>query len=227
MMNVKYLGHSCFILEIEGTKVLIDPFLNSNPLAKTKASEVECDLILVSHGHSDHIADAVEIAAKNNCQVIANYEVAEWLASQGVEKTVGINFGGNVSFEFGTIKMVNAVHSSQLPDGSYGGNPGGYIIKTKNLNVYFAGDTALMADMKLFGEYENIGLSILPIGDYFTMGVDDAVIASELLKCKRVIGMHYDSFPPIKIDKELAKKKFEEKGYELNLLEIGVNTEFN
>jgi len=226
-MKVKYLGHSCFLLEIEGFKILIDPFLNSNPIAQIKASEVSCDLILVSHGHEDHIADVTEVAAKNNCEVIANYEIAEWLAAQGLENTIGMNFGGSYAFEHGSIKMVNAIHSSKLPDGTYGGNPAGFIIKTKSLNVYFAGDTALMADMKLYGEYENIGLSILPIGDHFTMGVDDALIAAQLLKCKRVIGMHFDTFPPIKIDKELAKEKFENKGYVLNLLEIGTNTEFN
>ncbi|MFT6679588.1 MAG: L-ascorbate metabolism protein UlaG (beta-lactamase superfamily), partial [Granulosicoccus sp.] len=189
-MRIENLGHSCFLIEVKGFKILLDPFLNENPIAKIKASDVECDLILVTHGHGDHVADAEEIAKKNNCPVVANYEVGNWLTSLGVENVTGMNHGGNYAFDHGTIKMVNAVHSSSLPDGSYGGNPAGFIIKTPALNVYFAGDTALMADMKIFGEYENIGLSILPIGDVFTMGVDDAIIAAQMLKCKRVIGMH-------------------------------------
>ncbi len=225
-MTINYLGHSCFILEINGTKILLDPFITPNPLAKTKAEDIACDIMLISHGHEDHVADAVSIAKRTQCEVITNFEIGNWLNSQGIEKVVGMNHGGNYNFAQGTIKMVNAVHSSSLPDGRYAGNPAGFIIKTEALNVYFAGDTALMMDMKLFGEYENIDLSLLPIGDLFTMGIDDALKAAEMLQCKKVIGMHYDTFAPIEINKDEAKKKFADKGYELNLLEIGINTEY-
>jgi L-ascorbate metabolism protein UlaG (beta-lactamase superfamily) len=221
-MNIIYYGHSCFGVEINGKHLLFDPFISPNELAKgVDVTTVKADYILVSHGHIDHVADLVSIAKRTNAKVICNWEIGAWLNKQGVSNTHQMNIGGKTAFEFGNVKCVVAIHSSSLPDGTYGGNPMGFIIESSVSNFYYAGDTALTYDMKLIGDYRNVNLAFLPIGDHFTMGVDNAIIAAEFIKCTKIIGMHYDTFAPIKIDKEQAIEKFKNAGNELILFNVG------
>ncbi len=221
-MNITYYGHSCFGIEINSKQLLFDPFITPNELAKSiDASTVKADYILVSHGHVDHVYDLISIAKRTNAKVICNWEIHVWLNKQGIENTHPMNIGGKTKFDFGNIKCVAAVHSSSLPDGTYGGNPMGFIVESDTSNFYYAGDTALTYDMKLIGEYRKIDFAFLPIGDNFTMGMDNAILASEFIKCRNIIGMHYDTFGYIKIDKELAIKKFNNAGNALTLFNIG------
>ncbi len=200
-MHITYYGHSCFGAEINGKHLLFDPFISPNELAKDiDIDAIKADFILISHGHEDHVADAVSIAKRTGATVISNYEIITWFGSQGVENGHPMNHGGDKEFDFGKVKYVNAVHSSVLPDGTYGGNPGGFVLQTSEGNFYYAGDTALTYDMKLIGEYENISFAILPIGNNFTMGIDDAVKAVEFLKPKKVVPCHYNTFPIIEQD---------------------------
>jgi len=225
-MKLSYFGHSTFLLEIKGVNVLFDPFVTPNELAKdVDIDSISADYILISHGHEDHVADAVSIAKRTGAKVVSNFEIVTWFGSQGVENGHPMNHGGSWSFDFGKVKYVNAVHSSVLPDGTYGGNPGGFVIHTGEGNLYYAGDTALSYDMKLLGEYDKIDYSILPIGDNFTMGIDEAVIAADFVSCDKIIGMHYDTFGFIVIDKDEARKKFADAGKELTLINIGETIE--
>ena len=221
-MKLSYYGHSTFLMNVKGINILFDPFITPNELAKdVDVESIPADFILISHGHEDHVADAVSIAKRTGATVVSNFEIVTWFGTQGVEKGHPMNHGGTWSFDFGTVKYVNAVHSSVLPDGTYGGNPGGFIISTDEGNVYYAGDTALTYDMKLIGDTANLSYAILPIGDNFTMGMDDAVIAADFIGCDKIIGMHYDTFGYIEIDKEEAKGKFSSAGKTLTLLNIG------
>jgi L-ascorbate metabolism protein UlaG (beta-lactamase superfamily) len=221
-MNITYYGHSCFGVEVNGKQLLFDPFITPNELAKSiDVSKVKADYILISHGHEDHIADAVSIAKRTGAVVVCNWEIHSWLNKQGVTNTHSMNIGEKRKFDFGNVKCVAAVHSSSLPDGTYGGNPMGFIIESDHDNFYYAGDTALTYDMKLIGNYRTINFAFLPIGDNFTMGVDNAIIASEFINCQKIIGMHYDTFPAIKIDKEQAVRKFANAGNDLILFDIG------
>lgn len=226
-MKVTYYGHSCFGIDLNGKYMLFDPFISGNPLnnGKIDAGTVKADYILISHGHEDHIADAVSIAKRTGATCIGSWEITQWLNKQGVEKTHPMNTGGKWKFDFGNVKCVAAQHSSSLPDGTYGGNPLGFIIETENKNFYYAGDTALTYDMKLIGDYRKIDFAFLPIGDNFTMGIDNAVIATQFIKCKDIIGMHYDTFGFIKIDKAEAQRKFEGAGCRLKLMELGETIE--
>lgn len=222
-MNIIYYGHSCFGVEVNGKHLLFDPFITPNELAKNiDVTAVKADYILISHGHENHIADAVSIAKRTGALVICNWEIHVWLKKQGVENSHPMNIGGKKVFDFGSIKCVNAVHSSSMPDGSYGGHPMGFVIESTDKNFYYAGDTALTYDMKLIGEYRKIDFAFLPIGDNFTMGVDNAMIATEFIKCNDIIGMHYDTFEFVKIDKNEAIRKFKIHGKNLELLEIGL-----
>lgn len=223
-MNITYYGHSCFGVEVNGKYLLFDPFITYNPLAKhIDVSSIKADYILISHGHEDHVADAIAIAKRTNAKVICAFEIHTWLNKNGVSNTHPMNIGGKSKFDFGNVKCVLAVHSSSLPDGTYAGNPMGFIIESSEGNFYFAGDTALTYDMKLIGNYRTINFAFLPIGDNYTMGVDNAIIASEFISCKKIIGMHYDSFPAIVIDKADAKRKFEHSGNELILMDVGAS----
>jgi L-ascorbate metabolism protein UlaG (beta-lactamase superfamily) len=194
-----WLGHSCLLFESDGQKVLIDPFLTGNPAATVKADDVQANFVLVSHGHGDHLGDAVAIAQRCGATVIANYEIATWLEKQGV-KAHGMQHGGGYAFPFGRVKLTLAFHGSMLPDGSNGGNPCGFLITFRDgRRVYDAADTGLFGDMKLIGE-EGIDLALLPIGDNFTMGPDDALRAVELLKPRKVTPIHYNTWPLIAQD---------------------------
>ena len=221
-MNITYYGHSCFGVEIKGKHILFDPFISPNELAKSiDVNSVKADYILISHGHEDHIADAVSIAKRTGAKVVCAYEIYVWLSKKGIENIHAMNIGGKVKYDFGNVKCVNAVHSSSLPDGTFGGHPMGFVIESEEGNFYYAGDTALTYDMKLIGEYRRINFAFLPIGDNFTMGPENAIIASEFINCSDIIGMHYDTFGAIKIDKEEAVNKFKRAGAELTLMKIG------
>ena len=225
-MKITYYGHSCFEIVVNGKKLLFDPFISPNELAKSiDITQIKPDYILVSHGHWDHIADAVTIAKQSGATIIANYEVTQWLKKEGVEKVHEMNTGGKWMYDFGKVKCVAAMHSSSLPDGAYGGSAMGFIIESSEGNFYYAGDTALTYDMKLIGEFRKLNFALLPIGDNFTMGVDNAVICSDFIKCNKIVGMHYDTFGYIKIDHNDAVSKFKNAGKELNLLEIGTTSE--
>ena len=225
-MKFTYYGHSCFAVETRGTTLLFDPFITPNELAKhISLEDVRADYILISHGHFDHIADAVELAKRTGAPVISNYEIITWLAKQGIEKGHPMNHGGGFDFPFGRVKYVNAIHSSQLPDGANGGNPGGFVVDAPEGAFYFAGDTALTLDMKLIGEEFGLRFAVLPIGDNFTMGAKDAVKAAGFVGCKKIVGVHYDTFPPIRIDHAKAKATFEEAGLSLLLPQIGETIE--
>jgi len=222
IMKVIYYGHSCFSVVAGGKHLLFDPFITGNPLAREiDVSRVPADFILISHGHDDHMLDAIEIARRTGAMVISNFEIIEWLAKQGLKKMHALNHGGGCDFEFGRAKLVNAVHSSMLPDGSYGGNPGGFVIETRGGNFYYSGDTALTLDMQLIPMTTRLDFAVLCIGDNFTMGVDDALRAAEFVKCDQIMGVHYDTFPPIKIDGAVAKSRFNAKGKTLHLLQPG------
>jgi L-ascorbate metabolism protein UlaG (beta-lactamase superfamily) len=221
-MQITYYGHSCFEIVVNNKKILFDPFISPNPLAeKIDIKSIKPDYILLSHGHYDHVADAIEIAQSSGAVVIANWEIVQWLNKNGVSNTHPMNTGGKWMFDFGKVKCVAAVHSSSLPDGSYGGSAMGFIIESHEANFYYSGDTALTYDMKLIGEFRTLDFALLCLGDNFTMSVDNAIIAADFIKCRKIIGMHYDTFGFIKINHEEAIGKFAHQGKELTLMEIG------
>ena len=221
-MKLSYYGQSCFSVEIAGKKILFDPFITYNDLAKhIDVNSIEADYIFLSHGHSDHIADCISIAKRTGAKVVGSWEVHEWLNKQGIENTHPMNTGGKWKFDFGTVKCVVAHHSSSMPDGSYGGNPMGFVVTSAEGNFYYAGDTALTLDMQLIPRCARLDFAVLPIGDNFTMDVADAIIASDFAQCQRVVGVHYNTFGFIKIDTEKAKAQFKAAGKELLLPEIG------
>ncbi len=223
-MKVTYYGHSCFSVEVNGLNLLFDPFITGNPAARDiDISKIKADFILISHGHQDHILDVEAIAKNTGAQLISNYEIISWFKAKGIENGHGMNLGGSFSFDFGKVKYVNAVHSSSMPDGSYGGNAGGFIVTPEgsSSSFYYAGDTALTYDMKLIGETEDIEFALLPIGDNYTMGARDAVRCAELVGTHTVIGLHYDTFPPIRIDIAKTRQLFDETGKSLLLPDIG------
>lgn len=226
-MKITFYGHSCFLLNISNTNILFDPFISGNEKAKhINIDDIKADYILLSHGHQDHILDAQTIAKNNDATIVCNFEMMEWYKKQGYQKCQPLNHGGSWKFNFGSVKMVNAIHTSSMPDGTYGGNPAGFVITTGDTEIYFAGDTALTLDMELLGQYNTLDLAFLPIGDCFTMGVDDAVIASKLINCDTIIGMHYDTFDLIELkDKQGSKEAFADAGKELILLQIGDSIE--
>ncbi|MBT4774288.1 MAG: metal-dependent hydrolase [Crocinitomicaceae bacterium] len=226
-MKLTFFGHSCTLIDFGSTKILFDPFISGNELASNvDIDSIEANYILVSHGHEDHILDVERIAKRTGAKIIAPYETCMWFAQKGLDGHP-MNHGGKWNFDFGTVKMTNAIHSSILPDGNYGVNPAGYVIESEHGNFYYAGDTALTMDMKLIGMQHQLDFAILPIGDNFTMGIDDAVICADFIKCKNIVGVHYDTFGYIKINKEEAKSKFEKAGTKLTLLEIGESEVLN
>ena len=223
--TVTFLGHGTFLVETNGTRVLIDPFLTGNPAASTTADDVPADVIILSHGHGDHVGDAIDVANRTGALVIANHEIVEWLTGQGLTNTHAQHIGGQHAFEWGTLKLTIAHHGSMLPDGANGGNPCGLLLKLADGNIYHAADTGLFLDMKLIGE-EGIDLAILPIGDNFTMGPDDALRAVKLIEPKRVIPDHYNTWPLIAQDAEAwAERVRAETSAEALVLESGESCE--
>jgi L-ascorbate metabolism protein UlaG (beta-lactamase superfamily) len=200
--ELTWLGHGSWSIETNGHTILLDPFLNESPTSPVKAEDVQADYILVSHGHFDHVADVAPVANRTGATVVAAFEVSAWFESQhGVKNTVGMNLGGGIDLPFGRVTMTLAHHSSQLPDGSYGGNPGGFLLKLTDGTIYFACDTALFLDMQLIGK-AGIDLAVLPIGDLFTMGPADSIEAIKLIQPRRVAPAHYNTWPPIAQDSE-------------------------
>ncbi len=223
-LTITWYGHSTFAIDADGTKIIVDPFLKpNNPVAPVSADDLEADFILVTHGHGDHVADLVPLVKRTGAQVISNFEIATWLGKHGVESAHGMNTGGAGTFAFGRVKLTIAHHSSILPDGTYAGNPYGFLIHFNDgHDVYIAGDTALTYDMKLIGDVGGADLAILPIGDYFTMGPDDAVIAAQWVKAKHVIPCHYNTFPPIAVDADaFARRLAREAGIDCTILAVG------
>jgi L-ascorbate metabolism protein UlaG (beta-lactamase superfamily) len=224
-MKFTFYGHACFAVEVSGKKLLFDPFITGNELAKDiDINKIEADYILVSHGHGDHVGDLMAIAKNTGATVISNAEITSWVLKQGHEKVHPMNFGAR-DFDFGKVHYVPAIHSSGLPDGSYGGNPGGFVIRTEEINFYFAGDTCLTMDMQLIPRYTKLDVAILPIGGNFTMDAEEASIAAEFVQCDKVVGVHFDTFGYIVIDHDKAVNIFKQKGKELMLPEIGKTIE--
>ncbi|MBS0657822.1 MAG: metal-dependent hydrolase [Verrucomicrobia bacterium] len=224
-MRFTYYGHACFSVEIAGQHLLFDPFISYNPLAKDKIAleSVKADYIFISHGHGDHLADAAAIAKRTQPKaVVTPFEVGEWLEKQGLKNVVAMNHGGSKAFDFGRIKLTAAIHSSNLPDGSYGGNPCGFLCQTSAGSFYYSGDTALTRDMELVAKWApDLAFAVFPIGDFYTMGADDAVLAAGMVGAKKFVGVHYDSFPPIRLDRAAALASAGKAGVELLLPGIG------
>ena len=214
MTKILYLGHSAVMILNESGNIIIDPFFTNNPLNPMKVSECKAKYILVTHGHSDHLGDAIEIAKNNEAKVITNFEIAQYLSKKGVENLVPMNIGGVASFENFSVKMVEAIHSSSIEDGNkviYGGNPAGFVVKLPDLTVYHAGDTALFANMEFIGGQNVIDIAFLPIGSTYTMDINDALMATKILHPKMVIPIHYNTWDTIKVDvnkfKEMVEKE--------------------
>lgn len=226
-MKLTYHGHSCFELQTADCNVIIDPFLSGNPLAVIKAEDVRVQYILVTHGHADHVGDAEAIARNNDATIIAPYELAVYFAQKGL-KIHPMQHGGKFNFPFGTVKLTLAFHGSAIEvDGKfiYAGNPGGFVITAEGKTIYHAGDTALFSDMKLIGERHDVDMAILPIGDNFTMGPEDALEAAKWVKAKRVVPMHYNTFDLIKQDAEAFSKDLAREGIEGVVLAPGQSVE--
>ncbi len=225
MPKITWFSHSVIQIETGGTTLLVDPFLTGNPLAPVSADDLNPDTILVSHGHGDHIGDTVPMAQRTGAMVISNFEIAGWLEKQGLEKVHAMHIGGGYDFPWGRVKLTNALHGSVLPDGTYGGNPCGFLFTVEGKKVYHACDTGLFYDMTLIGE-EGIDLAILPIGDNFTMGPDDALRAVKLLEPKKVLPIHYNTFDLIAQDPVSWKDQVEgETGAKVVVLQPGESLE--
>lgn len=225
--TLTWYGHSTLGLETAGLHLLIDPFFNGNPSAPLGAGDVQADYLLVTHGHGDHVGDTVAIAARTGATVIANFEVCNWLSAQGVEKTHAQHLGGGFQYPFGYLKLTLALHGSAMPDASYGGNPAGFLLTLNDgQKIYFAGDTGLFGDMRLIGE-EGVSLALLPIGDNYTMGPDDALRAVKLLQPKYVIPIHFSTWGLIQQDASAwAAQVTRETGAQARVLAPGQTFEF-
>ena len=221
-MNLTYYDHSCFCVQIKGKNILFDPFITPNELAKNiNVDEVQADYIFISHGHFDHITDAIAIAQRTGAKVVGNWEIYEWFNKKGITNTHPINPGGKWAFEFGTVKSVIAQHSNSFPDGTYAGAASGFVFYTDEGNFYYSGDTALTMDMKLISKGNKLDFAVLPIGDALTMGADDAIELAAWLNIKDIVGVHYDTFGFIRIDHKKTMEKFNDANLRLQLVEIG------
>ncbi len=214
MTKILYLGHSAVMILNESGNIIIDPFFTNNPLNPMKVADCKAKYILVTHGHSDHLGDTIEIAKNNEAKVITNFEIATYLSKKGVKNLVPMNIGGTVYFENFSVKMVEAVHSSSIEYGNniiYGGNPAGFVVKLADLTIYHAGDTALIANMEFIGGQNVIDIAFLPIGGIYTMDINDALMATKILHPKMVVPIHYNTWDAIKVDvikfKEMVEKE--------------------
>ncbi|MFT5252687.1 MAG: L-ascorbate metabolism protein UlaG (beta-lactamase superfamily) [Flavobacteriales bacterium] len=224
-MKITFYGHASLGIEVAGKHILVDPFISGNPLAAhIDINTLQADYILLTHAHGDHVLDVEAIAQRTKATIVSNAEIATYYSGKGMNAHP-MNHGGSWTFDFGKVKYVNAIHSSSFPDGTYGGNPGGFVIEGEHKNIYIAGDTALTMDMKLIPMRTKLDLAILPVGNNFTMDVEDAIIAADFVDCDKILGYHYDTFGYIKIDHKQAIQQFFEKGKDLMLLEIGESIE--
>ena len=225
-MKLTYYGHSCFAVDAAGKAILFDPYITENELARhINVDAIRADYILISHAHSDHTGDALRIAQRTGATIVSNYEITLWFQKHGAAKTHPMNHGGAWRFEFGRVKYTPAIHTSSFADGSYGGQPGGFVVETAEGSFYYSGDTALTMDMKLIGESAKLNFAALCVGDNFMMGIDDAVKAAGFVNCQRIVGVHYDTFPFIRIDHAAAVQKFASAGLDLKLMRIGETAE--
>jgi L-ascorbate metabolism protein UlaG (beta-lactamase superfamily) len=225
-MKFTYYGHACFAVQIKGKHILFDPFISGNPLAKdVDINSIKADYILVSHGHQDHMLDLVDIARRTGATVVSNFEIINWVAARGIGGGHPLNHGGKWTFDFGVVKYVTAIHSSSFADGSYAGNPGGFVVESPEGTFYYSGDTALTLDMQLIPRFFKLDFCVLPIGDDFTMGYEEALMAAEMVQCKKAVGVHYDTFDLVKLDKQKATAHFKQAGYQLLLPGIGETIE--
>ena len=225
MPKLTFLGHSAFLVESNDHKLIIDPFLTDNPKASMAAEDVEVDFVLLTHGHGDHFGDSIEIAKRNDATIIAPNELAIYCEGKGA-KAHGMNTGGSFGFPFGRLKYTLAFHSSSLPDGTYAGQPGGILLKIDNKVLYHAGDTALFSDMKLIGQQYDLEVAILPIGDNFTMGVTDALIAAEYVQARHYLPMHFDTWPVIAADSQAFLDGLSSRGLRGSVLQPGESMEY-
>ncbi|MEO8254389.1 MAG: metal-dependent hydrolase [Flavobacterium sp.] len=224
-MKITYYGHAALGIKVGGKHIIVDPFISANPLAENiNIEDLKADYILLTHAHGDHILDVEAIAHRTGAVIVSNAEIAAYYAAKGFQAHP-MNHGGSWNFDFGKVKYVTAIHSSSFPDSTYGGNPGGFVIESEHKNIYIAGDTALTMDMKLIPMRTTLDLAIFPIGDNFTMDVQDAILASDFVACDKVLGYHYDTFGYIEIDHKAAIQQFFDKGKDLMLLPIGESIE--
>lgn len=220
-MKITFYGHACLGIEVSGKSIIVDPFITGNPkAAHIDVNNLKADYILLTHAHQDHTLDVEAIAGRTGAVIVSNYEIASHYGEKGFNYHP-MNHGGSWQFDFGRLKYVIALHTSSFPDGSYGGQPGGFVIEGEHKNIYIAGDTALTMDMKLIPMRTKLDLAVFPVGNNFTMDVDDAIIASDFVDCDKVLGYHFDTFGYIEINHNEAKKKFFDAGKDLMLLEIG------
>lgn len=224
-MKITFYGHACLGIQIEDTYLLVDPFISGNQKAShIDIESIKADYILVTHAHQDHVLDVEQIAKRTGAVIISNAEISDYYDDKGFD-VHPMNHGGSWDFEFGVLRYVNAIHSSSFADGTNGGQPGGFVLEGEHKNIYIAGDTALTMDLKLIPMRTKLDLAVLPIGDNFTMGVEDAIVASDFIKCDKILGYHYDTFGYIEIDHENAKKQFYSAQKDLMLLDIGQSIE--
>jgi L-ascorbate metabolism protein UlaG (beta-lactamase superfamily) len=224
MARLTYFSHSAWMIETKGQRILIDPFLDGNPTSPVKAKDVKADFIIVTHAHGDHFGDTLSIAKSNQALVISNFEIAMYCSGKGV-KAHGMHIGGSRIFPFGKVKFTPAFHGSTFPDGSNGGMPTGVLLMVEGKTIYHSGDTGLFSDMKLIAEMHPLDIALIPIGDNFTMGVEDAVKAVEFLKPKTVIPMHYRTFDVINTDPVEFKKRVQKSGITVQVLDYGQSIE--
>lgn len=225
MAELTYLSHSSWLIKTKDYTIAIDPFLEGNPLARLKPSDVKADFIIVTHAHGDHLGDSIPIAKQSGGTIITNFEIANYCADKGAN-VHPMHIGGAHEFPFGKVKLTPAWHGSSFPDGSYGGTPAGVLVTVAGKTIYHTGDTGLFMDMQLIGQMHPVDIFLVNIGDNFTMGIDDAVKAVEFVKPKLTIPMHYKTFDVIDVDPQEFVSKVQEKGYAVRLMQIGESYEF-
>jgi len=223
-MKIRYFGHSALQIKTDKHEILIDPFLDDNPVSPVKSKDVKPDFVILTHGHGDHLGDSLKIGKRDNPLFICVNELAEWLKSKGLNAH-NMHIGGSKKFDFGTVKFTIAHHGSITPDGQYAGEPAGVILNIDGKTLYHCGDTGLFYDMKLIGETNNIDYMFVPIGDNFTMGINDAVRAVEFVKPKVAVPIHYNTFPIIEAQPEVFKDKIESNGFSCQIIKFGEEIE--